>query len=375
MKVILYIGHHKVGSTSLQLFLAQNWLRLVRNGILYPMTEGEGMAVALGAALRDSGRIRNLPINAREPHNTLAFRMISQRTGAPPPPFLGEIPFGEQMGFIIRAQVDRLKPHTVILCSEVMSNFGDVPGDPIAELKDLFPGAEFEIYCALRRPDDYLVSWQAQRLRFGHKVERLCCQAPQGFAEGVHGIHFDYRLLLQTWLEHFPESRFHIRNYDDVLAAGGSCEDFTARVGVAFPDALVAARRANPSLSLAFMEIVRRGNHALERKQAEELFRFLLRTRPPKRFRNRRKVEMFGVERRAAMVEAFAPIHDFLGNVTGQAPFFPDIAEIGTPREIPEEDAARHALAGLLRRPALPYFRPSRPVWGFLKDLAAEMIP
>lgn len=39
MKVVFYIGHHKVGSTALQVYLSQNWLRLAQAGILYPAVE------------------------------------------------------------------------------------------------------------------------------------------------------------------------------------------------------------------------------------------------------------------------------------------------------------------------------------------------
>ena len=56
MDLILFMGHHKVGSSALQMFLARNWLPLARAGILYPAVEPQGMAANLGAAVRAAGR-------------------------------------------------------------------------------------------------------------------------------------------------------------------------------------------------------------------------------------------------------------------------------------------------------------------------------
>ena len=53
MKIIIYIGHHKVGSTALQVFLSQNWLALVRAGILYPSVETSGFSHNLAEVLQD----------------------------------------------------------------------------------------------------------------------------------------------------------------------------------------------------------------------------------------------------------------------------------------------------------------------------------
>ena len=63
MKVILYIGHHKVGSTALQVFLSQNSHRLLQAGILYPAVEMQGFS-HLGQG-RQQGRHPRLP--ARQP--------------------------------------------------------------------------------------------------------------------------------------------------------------------------------------------------------------------------------------------------------------------------------------------------------------------
>ena len=79
MKVIVYIGHHKVGSTALQVFLSQNSHRLLTNGILYPWVEMRGAAHALGKAAGEGDRAEVLPVNIREPHSALAYKMMADR--------------------------------------------------------------------------------------------------------------------------------------------------------------------------------------------------------------------------------------------------------------------------------------------------------
>ena len=39
MDLVIFMGHHKVGSSSLQSWLSTNWLALARAGILYPAVE------------------------------------------------------------------------------------------------------------------------------------------------------------------------------------------------------------------------------------------------------------------------------------------------------------------------------------------------
>ncbi|MDP5307411.1 hypothetical protein [Paracoccus spongiarum] len=365
MKVILYIGHHKVGSTALQTFLSWNWLKLLRDGgILYPMVEAEGLGNCLRRAMTGKDDHGRLSLNQREPHNTLAFRMIDEVGGFKLPAFLDRPPSSLQMMRAIREQVENLTPSTVIMCSEVMSNFGHVGPQLTRRIRDLFPGAEFEIYLTLRRPDEYLASWHGQRFRFGYKLDRLEGAVAKRYATSVH---FDYKTLLLPWQETFPDARFHIRNYRDVLAAGGSCEDFIRQVGVRFPSGLAAAPRSNQSIPYAFYEIARRANQTLEGPLPGQMMNFLERTSASRDVPANSEVEVLGAEARAHLSDRFQPIHAYLGKVADQSPFFPDIDELGRVRPVPELDAARAALARLRSLP--PWSRPSAPLWQFLKEL------
>lgn len=340
MKIILYIGHHKVGSTALQVFLSQNWLKLIRAGILYPSVESRGFANNLARMLGDGDKAAQLPVNIREPHSALAYRMMSEVSPRKVPPQFNNLPASGQMFHALRAQANQMKPEAMVLSSEAFSNFGEVQPNLIKRLRSAFPKAEFTIYCALRRPDEYLVSWHGQRLKVGEHVKPL---HTGGTAPYFETIHFDFRKVVEAWAEHIPDARLILRNYADILAAGGSTEDFMAQCDIGFPTDLIPAGRANTSLPRAAMELARRGNHELPAEQARILRQYLLehgdRLNPVKNA----DVEMFGPDQRAAMVKRFAPVHDYLSTLTGQ-PFFPDIDQLSTPRPIPETRATAQLL-------------------------------
>ena len=354
MKTIIYFGHHKVGSTALQSFLFQNQEALMRHGLLYPATESEGLSYALARLVLGSGPAARagqfaelqkspVPMNAREPHNALAFQMLAQANGGKAPKWHGGLPGVVQMIRTIRQQAKFLQPEAVLLCSEVMANFGPQHPGLIDRVRDIFPNSDHVLYCVLRRPDDYLVSWHAQRLRFGDKVKALSGGAALGYAGSIH---FNYRKVVEPWVRVFPDAPLHLRNYTDVLAAGGSVEDFLDRTGLAVPRGLETGVRANSSLPRAAMEIARRGNHDLPPDQAQALRQHLLDLRPEQLPVPNRDVEMFGAELRAQMAERFAPVHAYLSELTGQPAFFPDIEEMTRPRPVPEAEA----VAALLDR-------------------------
>lgn len=342
MKVILYIGHHKVGSTALQVFLSQNWLALARAGILYPAVEARGFSNNLSKALADREQAAELPVNIREPHSALAYRLMSEVSDRKVPAQFTHLPAGGQMLNALRAQTHWLKPEAVILCSEAFANFGEVRPELIRRLCNVYPDAEFEVYCALRRIDDYLVSWHGQRLKAGETPQQL---SDGGATPYFNSIHFNFRAVVEAWAEQVPDVRMIVRPYGEILAAGGSTEDFMAQAGVAFPDGMTPAGRANRSLPRAAMEIVRRANSALEPDQARALRQYFLSPDSGLEPVPDKDVEMFGARLRAKLMKKFAPIHDYLSDLTGRDAFFADFDDIARPRPVPEAEAAADLLA------------------------------
>lgn len=356
MKVILYFGHHKVGSTALQAFLASNTLALLERGILYPAVESEGMSHLLALALGRQDKPALDRMNVREPHNALAFRMLASKTGKKTPPWHGGLPGLPSMMNTIRHQAEVLQPKTIILCSEVFSNFGAGHKDLIAKLHGLFPAAEHELYCALRRPDEYMASWFGQRLRFGHKLQPLSETA----VAGLKSIHFDYRKMVEPWAQEFGDAKLHVRNYADILKSGGSVEDFIDQVSCAFPAGLPIEGPANQGLPRAAYEIIRRANHDLPNEDAQALRDFFLDLPSAQIPVRNSDVDLFAPALRTNFAEAFAPVHDYLNKLTGQDAFFPDIHEMNLPRPVPEQQATAQVLAALdsvrLPTPALRRF-------------------
>lgn len=356
MKLLLFIGHHKVGSTSLQDFLWRNAAALLRAGILYPMVESDGHARMVRQAMLgpDPGP---QPWNAREAHNALAFRMLFEAVQYPVPPWHPDLPSVHQMEVSIRNQIRVHQPRAVILCSEVFANFGAWAPGLIGQLGRLFEGAEVSLHCTLRRPDQYLSAWHAQRIRFGDRVDPL---RAEGLEEYRGTIHLDYALLLEPWLTAFPSARLSLRNYADVVAAGGSVADFVAQSGLAFPPGLAPERRVNPSIHPALLEYARCAAPHFAQPQIERFCDFLIAVSDELGAPPREEIEMFGAANRAALLDAFAPSEAFLDALSG-TPFFPQLARAAVPCRVPEVEAARAVRAPLLARLREAVRNPVRP--------------
>lgn len=372
MKLILFIGHHKVGSSALQTWLARNAVPLLRRGILYPAVEAQGLATLLDTAL--SGRDQPagpLPVNWREAHNALAFGMMAEHAPARHrvPDLHRDLPPAADMLRAIERQIEILAPHTIILASEVMANFGAAAPGLIDRLGAVFAGAELHLTATLRRVDDYMISWHAQRLRFGQKPRSL----PDGaFQHYSRGIHFDYRQMVGPWLDRLPGARLRLRSYDQVLAAGGAVQDFLTGHGIDPVPGGPAEPKVNTGLHRALIEIARQANHALPADEAQEAFRALLALGPRLDLPRAQDVEMYGAGLREEIRDRFAPVAGWLAGAAG-APLFPDLGpdlgDLARTRPVHEHEANRAAL-DTIRARHLGDFPPA--ARDFLAGLAPE---
>lgn len=341
MKIIFYIGHHKVGSTALQAFFARNWRVLAQAGILYPSVESYGFGTNLRQALKQPQKIHEL-VRIREPHSALAYRMIADVSDRPIPRQFADVPSSDQMIRAIRAQVAALEPHTVVLCSEAFSNFGQVNPALVSRLGQIFPTADMQIYCALRRPDTYITSWHGQRLKVGERVDPL---HETGAAQYFRTIHFNYRMVVNAWIKHLPQAQFLLRNYADILDSGGSIEDFVAQTGLKLPqDGIAPPERANESLPLAAFSIMQRAIGQLSHRDILALSRFLQTQGKTLSPHANSDIEVFGSTHRDHLVTTFAPIDAHLAKIAAKPAFFADLDTARSPRPIPEPDAARALL-------------------------------
>lgn len=343
MKLILYIGHHKVGSTSLQAFLTQNAQALAAGGVLYPMVDPNGLIHMVRQSIGIKDKPGHLLPHLREPHSALAYRMMADAfpRRAVPPQF-SQMPPLEQMITSLRTQIERLNPHTVIFCSEVFSVFGEVDEGLIDRLLALVPEAtQIQVYGVLRRPDQYLVSWHGQRLKVGEKLAPVA-DAVAGYA---NTIHLDYTLALRGWIARCGDATITLRNYADVLKVGNSVRDFRQHALVDWPPNLTPPPRINLSLPLPVMEIARRANHTLSPKEAARLRGFLMNAAAHIDLTPNGQVDMLGSHARADLLARVEPVQKYLNSVTSSEAFFPDLEAIFVCPPVPQHEAVRAALA------------------------------
>lgn len=341
MKFVIFIGQHKVGSTSLQLSLARNYVRLLKAGILYPTIHNPDLRRDMKTfAARHLG-LTPVPMAVWEAHNALAHQMTYEAAGMPIPPWHSNLPSVDEIFDNISAQIRRHDPHTVVICSETMSTFAGIEPRMIARLAQFTKGHEVQIMCTLRRPDEYIVSWHGQRMKIGERV------LPMRYAlsDYLDTVHLDYRLMLDGWRRYFKEAEFSCDSYSNVLGRGGSIPDFWHRTGLSAPEGMVPPRKTNPSIPLAALEIVRRCNHMLPKDTASALCHWVIRKSHELGAEKNRNVEILGAENRERLWEHFAPVSTYLD--TFRAPFFEDLEDVTKPRPVPGREAARKLLPRL----------------------------
>ena len=366
MKLAFFIGHHKTGSTSIQTYLARHYLPLLQAGILYPAVESSGVASNLATVLHAEAQAQAENLSIREPHNALAFGLISEALKKEVPPWHNNLPSGFQMFQMIDAQIHALAPKHTIICSEVMSRFAEQGWPKIMpRIHNRFAHHDCSIVLNLRRIDDYLASWQLQTLKFGAVIDPLRHGAQAKFYQTAH---FQYDSIVARWSKALPQARMVVRNYADVMAAGGSVVDFFAQSRIDYAPTNPLPH-LNTSLPYAFAEILRKANVAIP-KHRSEMLNYLLGAAQRIDLIPSSEVELFGASHRAALLKAFAPVHNRLSDFLGLEAFFPDLDEIALCRPIPEMTAAATALQALQQDAA--DCAPSAEVRDFVMTLVLE---
>jgi hypothetical protein len=343
MRVVIFVGHHKVGSSALQQHLGAVAPALVRQGLLYPAVTQRDFE-ALQSAVK-SGATTQKPVrNVAEAHNALAFSMLADETGGTVPGFHENLPPTAEMFSLIREQIALFQPDTLVLAAEVFANFAAVNPDLIRTLYSelgLIASDDIEIFTYLRRIDEYLVSWHGQRVRFGQKIRALPGKA---LANYIKGIHFDYRLMIEAWQTARPGTGFVLRPYDNVVKRDGSVAIFASAMGLDLPPVEKSANTVNQSIHRAVLDFARQANFDLEDHEKPKFFNAMLRVSTQLDVTPPAQIEMFGLTARIMMYDRFAPINDWLSNLHG-APLFEDLDKVKEMRPIDEAYANIDALA------------------------------
>lgn len=361
MKCIIFLGHHKTGSSALQEVLTRNAHHLRDAGILYPFPEPEG--AAYGRRLLAGGQVpEDLNYKVRSPHNHIAYQMMAETVpGYSVPKRFAPLPSVRDMFDSIASQVAEQSPHTLLLCSEVFSHFGIRRPELVADLLDGLGATEVTAYVTLRRPDDHIASWYGQMIKFGRAPKPLSRGAMKEFFPSSH---FDFRATVLPWLQAVPRERFFVHTYAQVLAAGGSIPHFTNTVGIETSRFDVSESSANPSLKYALYKLAITGNKTLPKRHAARFRSDLITLQGDLEFEPNNRVELFGQAVRNRMGNRFAEIDAWLAGVIGQARFFEDLEAVRTVRPVPAAEAWKSVRAQA-RRVLAPQF-PRGPIRAWL---------
>lgn len=348
MKTFLVIGHHKVGTTALQHSLANNLEAYRESGVLYPVVESQGLEHLL-ATVTGRPTTDRLPINAVEPHNALAFRILTEHKAMKTPRYHRQIPAAKQQIRMITAQQRALGTDATILVSEVMSHFGFSIPDYIPEFKSLLlQETEIHVILVLRRPDEQIQSWYGQLVRLGRKLPPM----REGGADRLKNtIHLQYRRLFEPWIQHIPEANFHPIYYPDVLDNGGLVvfiNNLLRRHGMMVPTSLDDTTRRNTSYHPLLFEPLRRWINAQgplnPEQEAEAGRKSLLEGLPDPKL-----VEVLGQENRRMILNEFEPQKQWFDETFGTDALFGDIEQAGECLPLDDNDMrAEPAIAEML---------------------------
>jgi hypothetical protein len=178
--IILHVGRHKTGTTSLQSFFALNYSLLARKfGILYPVT----------------GRNRK-----KNYHHPVFKKLINHEKHIDP----------ELIAAIFEESAS-MNTGTILLSSEMLGRPG-ISDDQLEKLKDAFSGHEIKIIIYFRRQDTFLLSMYANGVRRGQLA------APKTIHD--MDVALDYLAFAQRYARVFGRDAIIVRSYDNALRSG-----------------------------------------------------------------------------------------------------------------------------------------------------------
>lgn len=175
LKVIIHIGTHKTGTTSLQRFLASNEELLEQQGrILYP----------------------NIGRNKRKGYHHPLFKLL----------YAGEFTAYQEMAASILREAENRSCHTVLLSSEVLSR-ATLTDEILREIHQSFQHCEVSILVYFRQQDSYLQSIYAE------KVKRGRLAAPETILD-IDTDYLNYFKFTERYARVFGEHAMMVRSFD-----------------------------------------------------------------------------------------------------------------------------------------------------------------
>lgn len=203
MKVILHIGWHKTGTSSLQTFLLNNkTVLLEHHGILFP----------------DTGLISNahhkLAWSLQDPLISLWAKKISFNTPA------------EEIFALLFTECRTKNAETLLLSSE---EFSLTEKFRISRLASILKPHQVTIVAYIRRQDKYLESLYNQLIK--NSFMRYHLDFDRFIENKIKEGTLNYMDYFSRWSDQFPMAEFIIRPYErDLLPQNDICHDFLINV-------------------------------------------------------------------------------------------------------------------------------------------------
>jgi hypothetical protein len=222
--LLLHIGLHRTGTTSLQSFLASNRRLLANLGWLYPLS----------------------PI----PENSSAHHLLSWKLAG-----LAQTRSMSLEGILarLRGEIDA-QPGNLILSSE---DFSRLDGAGAEDLRELFEDFDARVILYLRRQDLRIESYFHQRVAGGFLTQPFAHFLEESLASN------DYLQIARRWANTFGQDRTIIR----VVERGqvtDTRDDFLTQLGLEGRAAFVQVEKRNVSPTPEVTEHLRRLNIARE---------------------------------------------------------------------------------------------------------------
>jgi len=220
MKIILHIGRHKTGTTSIQHFLALNEVLLLdRYGIYYPKIGRDPYFKYHHPLFDDWAQGRK----------NLDLQLINE----------------------IIEDAKRKSASSILLSSEALSN-DNITETKWIQLKEAF-NEEITIIVYLRRQDNYLKAMYAEGIKQGQNISNI---------KDVK-INLDYFQFLEPICRTFTKNRIIVKSFDKAIKQN-LYQDFVETLGIAFddePQLVVPSKKLNQSLPWRYLNIVRYANN------------------------------------------------------------------------------------------------------------------
>ena len=222
-RLIVHVGIHKTGTTSIQGALDAGYAQLRDSGILYPRA---------GRSQKD-GTVETL-------HHPLIKSLIDEHDRTAVSRIAS-----------LRSEIEDASPSTVILSSEVLSR-EYLSSQVLRDLQTIFPEASRTWVIYLRRQDQLAMSRYAEWIKVG------LVAWPDGVRQALQPLYLDHRMRLERLQQAVGPDMIVPVAFD--AAKTRLMASFFEAAGLDMPGALPSAPHANASLPWGTLQLLRIAN-------------------------------------------------------------------------------------------------------------------